>query len=489
MFRRAFAALAAITIAFPGVSGAQHTISFQGLLTDTAGNPVADGSHSAMFKLYTVPSGGSAIWTESQSFDTVDGIYDVQLGSVTPFGGVDFTQSLWLGITVSPDVDEMTDRTPLSSVPAAMALNLPFSGGADTTASTLQIENLGDGNAIYGINTGNGTAGAFVVDNATNSYTGVYGGTNGSGPAVYGRSTGTGYAGRFQVDNPSSNAPALKVENSGTGMGIMSEDTVYVRTADLGLNPAARINEDIIVEAFDALIGLYSDGAGDFGSGLELGQINISGELIDKWGIIRRTFASPGDAKSALVFTYGADGSYGENPVQFQFTNTGNALLPHGYVRADSVVYNNPKTGYASVHGSVFVPTAFTSGTTWSAYNEGFYFTGGSIDAARASIQLPHGATIVSMTCTAVDNSTADLDCTLCRGSGSGCSILVNVQTSGSNASYRSFTDVPPSPYVIDNSAYSYYLTAVVNAGSWSTEGAGLIINSVTVEYTLPGAP
>ncbi len=155
-------------------------------------------------------------------------------------------------------------------------------------------------------------------------------------------------------------------------MGILSEDTVHVRTADLGLTSASRLNEDVIVEAFDAMIGLYSDGAGSFGSGLQFGEMDGFGALVDKWGIVRRTFSAPGDDKSALVLTYGTDPSYGVNPIQFQLTNDGRALLPNGYIKADSVIYNNPKTGYASVSGGTFVPSTVVSGMAWSGTNAGF---------------------------------------------------------------------------------------------------------------------
>ena len=40
-------------------------MSYQGVLTDASGVPVADGSHSLAFALYAVSSGGAALWTET----------------------------------------------------------------------------------------------------------------------------------------------------------------------------------------------------------------------------------------------------------------------------------------------------------------------------------------------------------------------------------------------------------------------------------------
>ena len=38
-------------------------VSFQGVLSDTLGNPKPDGSYSITFRLYNGASGGSALWT------------------------------------------------------------------------------------------------------------------------------------------------------------------------------------------------------------------------------------------------------------------------------------------------------------------------------------------------------------------------------------------------------------------------------------------
>ena len=39
-----------------------RTLSYQGILTDSVGNPKPDGMYSMMFSLYTVASGGTATW-------------------------------------------------------------------------------------------------------------------------------------------------------------------------------------------------------------------------------------------------------------------------------------------------------------------------------------------------------------------------------------------------------------------------------------------
>ena len=59
-------------------------ISFQGELTDSAGARITTPV-SATFKLYTVATAGSPIWTEAQPVSPDQGITNVSLGTVTPF--------------------------------------------------------------------------------------------------------------------------------------------------------------------------------------------------------------------------------------------------------------------------------------------------------------------------------------------------------------------------------------------------------------------
>src|SRR4030067_1170121 len=50
-------------------------INFQGILTDTLGNPVADGNYSVTFRIYDAASGGNILWQEDQVVSTIKGIF------------------------------------------------------------------------------------------------------------------------------------------------------------------------------------------------------------------------------------------------------------------------------------------------------------------------------------------------------------------------------------------------------------------------------
>lgn len=101
---------------------ANPQINYQGRLNDSTGTAVSDGGIDMEFSLYTQASGGSPIWTENLSGGNqvivTDGLFSVMLGSTTPLTGVDFDQTLYLGVTIDTDT-EMTPRKILGAVPYA----------------------------------------------------------------------------------------------------------------------------------------------------------------------------------------------------------------------------------------------------------------------------------------------------------------------------------------------------------------------------------
>ncbi|MBN2541797.1 hypothetical protein JXI42_02940 [bacterium] len=84
------------------IASVPRLISYQGHLADESGHPIV-GTHTLTFKLYTEPTGGTEFWTESHEVEIDSlGLYNVMLGSVTPFGdaGVDFEVPYYLGLSV-----------------------------------------------------------------------------------------------------------------------------------------------------------------------------------------------------------------------------------------------------------------------------------------------------------------------------------------------------------------------------------------------------
>jgi hypothetical protein len=63
--------------------GIPPVISYQGKLTQPSKAPVADSAYSIQFAIYDVPTGGTALWSETNpSVQVKDGLFSVLLGSV-----------------------------------------------------------------------------------------------------------------------------------------------------------------------------------------------------------------------------------------------------------------------------------------------------------------------------------------------------------------------------------------------------------------------
>jgi hypothetical protein len=116
------------------------TLSIQGILTKSNGVAVSDGSYNLVFKLYTAPTGGMAIWTETQSsVEVSNGIYSAVLGVVTPLN-IPFDQLYYLGVTVGST--ELSPRILLTSAPYALSLigqTNKFPSSGKVLADSIQV--------------------------------------------------------------------------------------------------------------------------------------------------------------------------------------------------------------------------------------------------------------------------------------------------------------------------------------------------------------
>jgi len=104
-----------------------HLINYQGKLTDTDGNPVSDGTHSIVFRIYDAESGGNLLWEETQSILIQKGIFACFLGGVNDLN-IPFDKPYWLAIKVTSD-EEMTPRQQITS--SGYAIRAEHAEGSD----------------------------------------------------------------------------------------------------------------------------------------------------------------------------------------------------------------------------------------------------------------------------------------------------------------------------------------------------------------------
>lgn len=123
-------------------SQAPQLINYQGQLKQN--DEPASGTFSITFRIYSSATGGTALWTETQTVTVNDGVFNVLLGSVTPFPNNLFAQSgtRYLGVQVAGG-SEMTPRFRFTSV--AYALNAATVDAVDTDKIVPNIVSSIDG--------------------------------------------------------------------------------------------------------------------------------------------------------------------------------------------------------------------------------------------------------------------------------------------------------------------------------------------------------
>ncbi len=302
-------------------------LGVQGILKKANGNAVDDGNYDLTFKLYNVTSGGSALWTETQTdVEVASGVYTVTLGSVAPLN-VPFNETYYLGVTVG-GTTEMTPRIQLTTAPYALSLigntNQFPSSGKVIVDSMVVKGRMGVGTSALPPLTGQAGSAMLWVDGGIRA--------NGGAPASN-NTTNRGYAfvnnngdndsGMFStadgfVSLYSNASELLRVWGGGTG-----NPTVNIKTNGL-IDNSLTINDQLIVTGLSTM---NNDVTLQNGAGI---NYKVSSTTYDGWRLVDRDDFLAGSVDgwqgtSALVSTTAAtieNVSYG--------TFNGNVIRPSG---------------------------------------------------------------------------------------------------------------------------------------------------------------
>lgn len=125
-----------------------RTTSYQGVLTDGTGVPVADGPYDLTFRIYDTSFGGTALWTEAHAAVAVTrGNFAVVLGSIAPLS-LATHQQLFLGVTIGAG-SELAPRVVLTPTLQSLSLRMPFAVSDSSSGPMLSVANTGTGPAIH----------------------------------------------------------------------------------------------------------------------------------------------------------------------------------------------------------------------------------------------------------------------------------------------------------------------------------------------------
>jgi hypothetical protein len=328
------------------------TISYQGLLSDDTGQPIADNDYSVTFTIYNSAGAGDSIWAEIQTVSTADGLFTVLLGANNPLVDTVFngtTRFLGIKIEAGP---ELLPRTAMVSVPFAFRASQSDSSDAVTDGG-IDLTDIGQNGAGNGqIMKWNGSAWTIAADATSGS------GWNWSDSSSYGPDTVGTAAGLklpLVLSGNSSNY-IFDITNNGTGNGLVSYS--------LGSGAQNRGLYGHAENGSSSNYGVYGRAEGDFGIKIgTYGQALGSGINTGSYGL-----AENGD------FNYAFSG-IARGPA----TNYG------GEFEADSGTYNVGVSGQAFGSGSNFGVEGKARG---GDYNYGLYSTINDLEPAAYNYGL-----------------------------------------------------------------------------------------------------
>ena len=95
-------------------------INYQGLITDSDGDPIESATNSVAVNLYQVETGGTAVYTESftQVASDANGIYSIQIGGASLQSVLETNSELWLELIINEEA--LSPRQEIQSVPYAV---------------------------------------------------------------------------------------------------------------------------------------------------------------------------------------------------------------------------------------------------------------------------------------------------------------------------------------------------------------------------------
>lgn len=126
-------------------------IPFSARLKNFSGDSVVpDATYSLTFSLYTTDSGGTPVWSETQSLQVTNGVVSTTLGTVAPIPqSLAFNDLYYLGVKVGTDA-EMTPRRKVSAVPLALNSTMLDGRSVGTEANNVLALNASGNLSIAG---------------------------------------------------------------------------------------------------------------------------------------------------------------------------------------------------------------------------------------------------------------------------------------------------------------------------------------------------
>ena len=347
------------------------SLSYQGTL-ETAGQPVTAPSATLTFRLFSAPTGGSALWTETKTGIAVeDGLFTTDLGTVTPLGSELFFGPLYLSVAVGgTGATQLGPRTALRAAPYARTLVAPAQIFGEEAGTLLSVQNIASGTTGTGLYAETGASGGRAVY-------GLAGASGGENAGVYGQSeSGDGF-GVYGI------SPNAGVRGASLNTGVYGSGNLGV----LGIGDDTGVSgsgSEYGVSGTSVNIGVSGAGSGPFSIGVRGTSTGASSTGVagmgDVWGIFGTSENTGVEGQGVQYGVYGQSAApgfagyfTGNVTVTGTLTKGGGAfqidhpldpagrILRHSFVESPDMmnVYNGNTTTDAQGYVTVTLPDYF----------------------------------------------------------------------------------------------------------------------------------
>lgn len=349
-----------------------NQLNFQGRLLTNTGALVPDGVYNMQFDLYNVASGGSTLWTEdrlvtnTQGVSVQNGYYSVYLGQYDAFPAIDWSQDIYLGMTIrgtascawgscTPADSEMTPRFKLTAVPYAFRASNVASSSTNAASTNSDGVSITTGNALgatsnsgnisVDVGTATGTAGTISLGSTNASALTI--GRTGVATTLQGSVSLTGAGTALSVTNDATIGGVLQVNGNTTLGNSTSVDTLTV-------NAAATFNGNLTVAAGNTFTNAGSSlftalSISDVAAGGNIGTAATTVDVATTFNVNQTTASQTLTLPSPTVTTSGRV-VYVNNVGSTSFTMYGSVI---GTAKSNAFIWN----------GTAWVTTVSLSGS------------------------------------------------------------------------------------------------------------------------------
>ena len=432
------------------------TVSYQGSLLLSTGQPVPDGSYDMRFRIFDAAVGGAQLWAETDAaVETTGGLFATILGDTSSFAAILNTgASLWLEVSVdlggngafeAPEV--YLPRQPVVGAPSAVDAH-KLNGLVAAEYQRRVTGTAPAGSFLTGINA-DGTVVTALDQNSGGDITGV---TAGAGL------TGGGASGDV----------------------ALAADPTYLQRRVTGAAPAGSfltgINADgTVVTALDQNSGgditAVTAGAGLTGGGAS-GAVALAvapGVYVQRAGDTMTGILTVNPSGTGTHIDVGVGDIIGISELKF----APNTPLPNFHL-GNRIVFGTPHTCYLSIGYEELVRQDETRPeVAIRSWLNGWTYVGGVPGdppalELQAGVHLPSGAVVTDFRCWVKDDDTdGSIVCRLSRhpkeSGGYQDMAVANTTFLDANANVRELVDSAITNSTIQNSAYIYMVRVSLN--------------------------